>query len=537
MTDFIIIGAGSAGCVLANRLSADPAINVTLLEAGGRDSHLFYRMPAGYMRLMNTGMGNWKYETVPQQGLNGRRMYFPRGKVMGGSSSINAMVCLRGNPGDYDQWGQLGNRRWSYQDCLPYFRRIENCGGGADDYRGGDGPVGVTQGLSVETMAPISRAWIEAGIQAGFPYNPDMNGKTQEGFGPVSANYAQGRRQSASWCYLRPALPRPNLKIITEAMVTRILLRAGRAVGVEYLSKGRLQTIHADGEVILSGGVVNSPQLLQLSGIGNPENLLTVGVKVKHALPGVGENLQDHVSITVKQEITKPYSALDKLKPINAAKSLAQYLLFNTGPAAANGLQCMAFVKTRPGLEEPDVQYHVPMVMYDDHGRNIIQKQGFMVMVNGCRPHSRGTIRIESADPTKAPTIDPRYFTDPNDLRVAREGIRIARKIISQAAFDDSRGREYQPGPAALSDDDLDSYIREKSHTLYHPVGTCKMGSDSMAVVDDELRVHGIDRLRIVDASVMPNIVSANTNFPTMMIAEKAADIVLVTKRKVDLAS
>jgi choline dehydrogenase len=537
MTDYIIIGAGSAGSILANRLSADPAVKVTLLEAGGRDSHLFYRMPAGYLRLMNTGMGNWNYETVPQEGLKGRRMFFPRGKVLGGSSSINGLVCLRGNPGDYDQWAQFGNKRWSYQDCLPYFRRLENYDGGADEYRGGDGPVGVSQGPSLETMPPICRAWVQAGIQAGYPYNPDMNGKTQEGFGPSNANFSKGRRQSASWCYLQPALSRPNLEIVTHALATKILLRSGRAVGVEYLRKGRLETVHADREIILAGGAINSPQVLQLSGIGRPETLLAAGVKVDHALPGVGENLQDHISITLKQEITKPYSALHKLKPFNAAKTLAQYLLFKSGPAVANGLQCMAFVRTRPGLDEPDVQYHVPMLMYEDHGRTIIPKEGFMVMVNGCRPQSLGTVRITSADPTKPPAIDPRYFTDPDDIRVAREGIRIAREVVSQKAFDGFRGAEFQPGAAAQSDADLDDYIREKSTTVYHPVGTCKMGADPMAVVDDQLRVHGIDRLRIVDASVMPRIVSANTNFPTMMIAEKAADMIITRDSRMDLAS
>ena len=525
-TDYIIVGAGSAGCILANRLSADPSVSVVLLEAGGADAHLFYRMPAGYRQLMKSGMGNWKYESEPQAGLNGRRMYFPRGKVLGGSSSINAMVCLRGNPGDYDEWSQLGNRGWSYEDCLPYFKRVERFDGGPDDYRGGDGFVGVSRGPSVEEMGPISKAWVRAGIEAGYPYNPDMNGKTQEGFGPINANYAQGRRQSASWCYLGPVLSRPNLKVITGAMATKVALRAGRAVGVKYSKAGQSKTVQATREVILAGGAINSPVLLQLSGIGDAETLKAAGVKVLHELPGVGENLQDHVCITLKQQITKPYSALSKITPFNAAKSLAQYVLFKSGPASANGLQCMAFVKSRPGLSEPDIQFHLPMVMYRDHGRQIIKKEGFMAMANACRPRSRGTVKIASADPAHQPLIDPRYFSDPEDMRVTREGIRVARHVISQKEFDEFRGDEYEPGAIAASDDDLDSYIREHSHTAYHPVGTCKMGSDSLAVVDENLRVRGIDRLRVVDASVMPNIVSANTNFPTMMIAEKGAEMI-----------
>jgi choline dehydrogenase len=527
LSDIIIIGGGTAGCILAHRLSADPSVSVTLIEAGGRDRHFFYRMPAGFLGLMKTGMGNWRYETPPQPGLNGRTMYVPRGKVLGGSSAINGLVYVRGNAGDFDEWAQMGNRGWSYADCLPYFRKLERFEGGEDEYRGATGPIGVGLASHPEQMSPISAAWVKAARQAGYRYNPDFNGADQEGFARGNTNVADRARQSTSATYLAAARDRPNLRIITGALTTRIIVRGGRAVGVDYVRKGRSHTIETGGEVILSGGAINSPQLLQLSGIGPATLLHERGIPVLHELPGVGENLQDHAGVMVKQEITKPYSALAYTRPLKSAVALAQYLLFGNGPTTANTVELLAFVKSRPDLEYPDIQYHFPILLYENHGRTIIQREGFTAYANVARPRSRGSVQIASADPFAAPVIDPNYLSHPDDIRLTREAIRIARRVIAEPAFDDFRGPEYAPGADVQSDADLDTYIRNTAVSVYHAVGTCRMGSDPFAVVDDRLRVRGLDGLRVVDASIMPNIVSGNTNAATMMIAEKASDMII----------
>lgn len=529
MSDYVIVGAGSAGCVLANRLTEDPAVRVTLLEAGGADRNLLYRMPAGFLELMRNGWGNWKYESVPQPGLGGRTMYFPRGKVLGGSSAINGLVAIRGTHGDYDRWAQAGNRGWSYEDCLPYFKKLEKFEEGDTEYRGHDGPIGVTRSPDFASMNPISRAFLDACQQAGYPYNPDVNAASQEGVGPTQANFYNARRQSASHSYLEPAMERPNLEVVTGAMVKRILLRDGRAAGIEYMHDGKVEQVMADREVLICGGAINSPQLLQLSGIGDGEHLQSIGVETLHHLPGVGRNLQDHIGLTLKQRLTKPYSTLSQLKPWNMAKALAQYLLFKSGPTVGNGLEAWAFLKSREGLEEPDIQYYCVLLMYGDHGRDIIREQGFMFYFDNSRPHSRGTVLASNADPLSPPAIDPNYFDHPEDVAVLRRAIRIGREIIAQPAFDDMRGEEYGPGANRVSDEDLDAYIRAEAMSLYHPVGTCRMGSDDLAVVDDQLRVRGVSRLRVIDASIMPSVISGNTNFPTMMIAEKAADMIKVS--------
>lgn len=524
--DFIIVGAGSSGCVLASRLSADPHVKVLLIEAGGKDAGFLYRMPAGFFALMKSGQGNWNYETIPQPNLNGRRMYFPRGKVLGGSSSINGLVVSRGNAGDYDGWAQSGNVGWSYRDCLPYFKRMENYPDGDPQYRGRGGPISVTAS-PLDQMNPISRAWVDAAVQAGYPFIGDMNERDPFGVAQMQGNYSGGERHSASSRYLHPALRRPNLKVVTGALAKRILLNGARAVGIEYVHRGRTHVASVQREVLLCGGVVNSPQLLQLSGIGDPRDIEPVGIKVRHALPGVGRNMRDHLSIAVKQRITKPYSLLSSLKPLATAKALGQYLFFRSGPTAASALEAWAHLKSRPGLEYPDLQVYCVPLMYNDHGRDVIPHEGLMAVLNGSRPNSTGTIRIRSSDPTVPPEIDPQYLTDPEDLRILREGLRLARDIIAQRAYDGFRGNEYAPGSAVTSDTDLDTYIRNNASTLYHPVGTCKMGLDEMAVVDPQLRVRGIESLRVVDAAIMPNITSGNTNFPAMMIAEKAADLIL----------
>lgn len=524
--DYIIVGAGSAGCVLANRLSADPSVNVLLLEAGGSDRNFLYRMPAGFFELMRRGSGNWNFETVPQPGLNGRKMYFPRGKVLGGSSSINGMVVSRGNAGDYDRWAQMGNPGWGWDDCLPYFRKIESCLSPVDDTRGTAGPVSVTW-ASMQKMNPTSRAFIEGGMQAGHSFNPDVNRGNTLGMAQMQSNYANGVRYSASAAYLRPALSRPNLKVITGVTAARIGIANRRANALTYIRGGRFETVTVRREIILSGGVVNSPQLLQLSGIGDPEHLMAKGVPVVHALPGVGRNLKDHMAVSVKQRLTKPYSMLSALKPLNAAKAVAQYLLFRNGPTAVGGLEAWAHLKSRPDIEFADLQIYTVPLLYEDHGRKVIREEGFQAVLNGSRPNSTGTVMIASNDPLAAPQIDPKYFSDAEDVRVLRDGIRLVREIFAQDAYNAFRGSEYAPGAGIASDEDLDRYVRDTALTIYHPVGTCRMGNDDLAVVDSSLRVRGLQGLRVVDASVMPDIISGNTNFPTMMIAEKASEKIL----------
>ncbi len=524
--DYIIVGAGSAGCILANRLSADPATKVLLLEAGGSDNSLFYRMPAGFFELMKSGKGNWNYESVAQPGLNNRKIYFPRGKVLGGSSSINGLVVSRGNVGDYDRWAAMGNAGWSYRDCLPYFKRIENFPGSDPAAHGHSGPVGVTL-TPLDRMNPTSRAWIDGGVQAGHPFNPDVNAGDPLGMGQMQGNYANGVRQSASACYLAPVMNRPNLRVITGALAKRIVMDGGQATGIEYLQRGQSHTVRAQREVILAGGAINSPQLLQLSGIGEPQDMRPHGIAVRHELPGVGRNMSDHLSVAVKQRMTKPYSLLADLKPLAMVKALGQYLLFKSGPTSIGALETWAHLKSKPELAYPDLQIYSVPLMYNDHGRDVIKEEGFMAVLNGIQPGSVGTVKIRSNNPTDVPAIDPRYLSDPDDLRVLRDGIRLSREIIAQKAYDGFRGSEYAPGEKANSDAELDAYIRKEANTLYHPVGTCKMGNDDTAVVDAELRVRGISGLRVIDASIMPHITSGNTNFPTMMIAEKGADLIL----------
>ncbi|WGS18135.1 MULTISPECIES: choline dehydrogenase [unclassified Bradyrhizobium] len=525
MVDYVIVGAGSAGCVLANRLSAVPENDVVLLETGGKDTNPFIHMPAGYLALMKSGSVDWHYHTDPQPHLDNRVLFWPRGKVLGGSSSINGMVYIRGHASDYDMWAQLGNRGWSYADCLPYFIRSEGREAGADDYHGGDGPLRTSR--LPELTHPLTKAWFEAGRQAGFRANDDFNGAELEGFGPVDSTIADSKRASAARCYLHPVMNRSNLKVITKALVSRVLVEGGRAVGVEYIRKGQVHTLRADREVILSGGAINSPQLLQLSGIGDGDHLRSLGIKVIHELKGVGQNLQDHLACGVKQRCTQPISFLKHTKPLGATKAFIQYVLTKTGPATSHGLEAMAFLKSQPDLVAPDLQFFFVLLIYGDHGRKIVNEHGFMAYFNIARPESRGSIMIRSADPLQHPSIRPNYLEAPEDVRNMRDGIRIGREIIAQKAFDPYRGGEYAPGSRATSDADIDSYVRQTCETIYHPVGTCKMGSDPLAVVDERLRVRGIEGLRVIDASIMPRLVSGNTNAPTIMIAEKGADFIL----------
>lgn len=522
--DYVIVGGGSAGCVLANRLSADPACSVALLEAGPRDRNPLIHMPAGYLGIMQFGILNWNYYTEPQAELDGRRLYWPRGRVLGGSSAINATVYIRGVPADYDGWAQLGNKGWSWPDVFPYFLRAEGHCGGADAYHADGGPLKVAR---VPCENPLAEAWIAAGEQAGFPRSHDFNGATQEGFGALDCTVAEGRRASSAACYLTPVLHRPNLTVLTGAHSTRILIEKGRAAGVEYALGRRRHAVHADREVILSAGAVNSPQLLLLSGIGPADELRALGIGCVIDLPGVGKNLQDHLHGAVKHLCPLPVSLYTHLQPGGFARALATYLHSKTGPMAKVGLEALAFVKATAGVEDPDLQYHFVMGLYRDHGRKLIKRHGFMSYYNASRPESRGEIALRSADPLTAPAIQPNYFRTENDRRLLREGLRISREVFRQRAFDAYRGEELAPGPSVRTDTDIDAYHRQTAETIYHPVGTCRMGPDDMAVVDSRLRVHGIDGLRVADASIMPRLVSGNTNAPTIMIAEKAVDLML----------
>ena len=447
--DFIIVGGGSAGCVLANRLSADPTIKVALLEAGPGDRNFLIHMPMGYAALMKSGWVDWGYHTEPQAALKGRRLFWPRGKVLGGSSSVNAMIYIRGVPSDYDLWAQLGNRGWGWESVLPYFKKSETYQHGADDYHGGDGPLKVTRpGIA----HPLNVAWIEAGQQAGYPYTADFNGAQQEGFGPVDCTISGGRRASAAVCYLRPAARRPNLTVITRAQATRIVVERGRAVGVEYAQKKQRREIRACREIILSSGAINSPQLLLLSGIGPAGEIGGHGIRPVHDLPGVGKNLQDHLHGAVKHRCAAPVSLYSALKPSALARHVPYYLLTHKGPASQMVLETLAFVKTSPELAAPDLQYHFVPVLYADHGRTMIYRHGFMGYYNMQRPEARGEITLKSADPLAHPAIQPNYLQNETDLRTLRDGLKILREVFRQKAFVPYGGEEFQPGPAAQTD-------------------------------------------------------------------------------------
>lgn len=528
--DYVIVGGGAAGSTLAARLSEDPALSVCLLEAGGDGKGLLVRAPAGLAVMMpgRPKINNWAFQTVPQPGLGGRRGYQPRGKALGGSSAINAMLYIRGHASDYDDWADLGCEGWSYREVLPYFKRSEGNERGADDYHGGDGPLQVSEQKSPRA---ISRAFIEAANQLQIRSNEDFNGAEQEGVGLYQVTQfhdrqKNGERCSAAAAYLHPCLHRTNLTVITRSQATRIEFAGKRATAVRYQCAGEWRRVAARREVILCGGAFNSPQLLQLSGVGRAEDLQRHGIGMVHELPGVGQNLRDHLDFVVAyKSANSDLFGLGAAGTVNLLRHCLQWRKDGTGMIASPFAEGAAFLKTDPNLARPDIQLHFVVAIVDNHARKMHPGYGFSCHVCVLRPYSRGAVFLQSADPLAAPGIDPRFLDDPRDLETLIKGAKVTRQILQAPALAGYRLRELYTREG-MTDQDWESHIRARADTIYHPVGTCKMGVDDMAVVDPQLRVRGLEALRVVDASIMPTLIGGNTNAPTIMIAEKAASMI-----------
>jgi len=540
MFDCIIVGGGSAGCVLAGRLSQDPALRVALIEAGPPDSSVLIHCPAGLAVMAKTGQANWCFETVPQAGLLGRRGYQPRGKVLGGSSSVNAMIYARGHASDYDDWAARGNPGWAFEDVLPYFKRAEHNERGADAFHGTGGPLNVAD---LRSPNPVLADFFAAAQQAGHPLNPDFNGTQQEGVGAYQVTHRDGERFSAAKAYLTPHLGRPNLQVFTDALVTRVLTSRDdggplRADGIEFRGRGGrgpLQALRLNpgGEVLLSAGAFGSPQLLMLSGIGPAEHLAEHGIAVQHDLPGVGANLHDHIDavMVVRAPRLTELFGLSAKGAWHLARGAWQWKRERTGPLTTNFAEAGGFIKSDPGEPIPDLQLHFVVGQLVDHGRQTVWGHGYSCHVCLLRPRSRGTLRLASPDPQVAPLIDPAFLQDPDDVARLARGFQHMRHLLGQSALARHGGRETAPSADAQTPEQIEQFLRRHADTIYHPVGTCQMGPGPEAVVDARLRVHGVAGLRVVDASVMPRVVGGNTNAPVIMVAEKAVDMILDDRR------
>ena len=526
MFDYIVVGGGAAGCVLASRLSEDPQTRVCLIEAGPADKSVLIHCPAGYAAAVKTGVANWSFETVPQPGLNGRRGYQPRGKVLGGSTSINSMIYLRGLREDYEHWAALGNAGWAWADVLPYFKRAEHNERGADEWHGSGGPLNV---MDLQSPNRVSRLFVDAGVQAGLPATDDFNGATQEGVGLYQVMQRGGERCSAAKAYLTPHLGRrPNLQVMTGAQVLRVVFEGRRAVGVELLQGDRKQVLQARREVLLCAGALQTPQLLLLSGIGDGAALQAHGIASVHHLPGVGRHLHDHIDVTIAHD-APGVRDLYGITPGGlwaVLQGALQWRRERRGILTTNFGEGGGLVRSAPDEALPDLQFHFAPIKVVNHARTTLLGRGFVGHVCVLRPKSRGTVSLHSPDPLAAPAIDPAFLSDADDLQRLTRGVRLMRKVLGQPALAALGGRERASTASAQTDAEIEQFVRKRADTIYHPVGSCRMGSGPDDVVDATLRVHGVEGLRVVDASVMPRIVSGNTTAPTIMIAEKAADLI-----------